>query len=332
MAPRTGPVPAGSLQDRLGAELIEKTRTWPEVLATGLAEYLQSACWGEISESPRASGGSEEDPYWLLLPVWLARKYEGTDTLDQEVERFLSQVLWGQWTLFLSFRLQDDLYDGDARSPPLVLVANLLRLESERAFETYFAGDRAFWSYFRSWQEDTYGAAAEIDAAQLSQQGIDVSQLELYAKASSVFKVGAAAVCLERGDGSDLALVGRFADRLASAGQILDDLVDLQRDLERGRRNLAASSLSTECSSEVGIRRAQQEILRSILWSSGAEPVLGLIRTQLDEAMILARELSLPAAQTLVEEALDSLHLVAAALHRLRVHSVLGNLLETPEP
>ncbi len=286
-----------------------------------MRDYLARS---EERRPPGATDGSEE-PFWLLVPGWLERRYASGGAAADAPGGFLSDALWAQWCLFLSLRIQDDLLDGDARRPELVLVASLLRLESERAFAAHLGEDARFWKLFRSYQEGTYHAAADIDRLQRSAGGIGPDDLDLYARASAIFKVGAVAVCLRRDAARDLGQVDRFCDHFAIAGQIVDDLLDVEEDLARGRRNYAACCM-LRAREEPRDGASRQAVWRSFLLGAGAATVRREVTRELDAARGALARLALPAAEAWLDRFAASCDSMFSALHELRVERVLGEL------
>jgi len=313
----------------LSSRLISHLASWPRSLQTALEEYLELGRIGDAGHSSTGPKVSAEDPFWLRLPNLLAQKYHGQGFEGGQAISWLADLLWGQWCLFLSFRLQDDLFDQDAENPALILVSSLLRLESEAAFQSLFETDPRFWDVFRDCQKATYEAAAEIDRLQATQEETGDEILNLYAQASSVFRVGGLAVCLKSGEVGDLEAVRQLYDHLAIAGQIVDDLMDLEEDLDRNRHSYAVNKIlrtSAESTSRGGNLR--QGLVRNLIYGRGSEALIEAIREQLVAARAELEKLELPDEESLVRKFTDGLDQLEQALHRLRVDVVLGPLLQ----
>lgn len=208
---------------------------WPTPAARALEPYLTPA----TRDWPR-HGSSVERPYWVRLPHWLHAQTPARGR-PQIARRALGDILWGQRALFLFVRIHDDLFDGQASAPGLVYAADLLLLESARAFAGHV--DDRFWPVFHGSVSTTLTAILEVDTLQRRAEGMPSGSARLYARVSAIFKVGSAAVLQLQGRSRHLAAVSRFADEVAVADQIVDDLVDLEEDLRRGRLNYVASRL-----------------------------------------------------------------------------------------
>ena len=207
---------------------------WPAPLAAEARNYSIRGRWRSSNPSKRLD--AELAYVWLLLPQWLARS---TGMATRKDAGFLRDVLWGQYALFLFVRIHDDLVDHQARSPWLAYVGDRYLVESVAAFSRH-AG-REFWPLFWALVTETLDGIAEADRLQRCTRPDRRALLAAYARVAAIFKVGSLAV-LQRARRMHLyPAVSRFKDHTAMAGQILDDLQDLDEDLEDGRRNYVAA-------------------------------------------------------------------------------------------
>src|SRR5438876_5126949 len=116
---------------RLQRRATARLRLWPQAIVDDVLEYFRS------SEARFAGPAARRDPFWLELPRWLARspRFRRTRRVDS---RFLSDVTWGQYCLFLYARIRDDVFDGETSIPALVYLGDELLLEAERTFARHF--------------------------------------------------------------------------------------------------------------------------------------------------------------------------------------------------
>ena len=119
----------------------------------------------------------------------MAHRYEERDGIRLP-EGFLHDVLWGQYGLFFFVRIQDDLIDGQARWPGLVLAADQLLLASERGFARHLESYPGCWEARRSYLEQTTRTIATVDRLQLSPGQMTVEKLHLHSRVSAIFKTG----------------------------------------------------------------------------------------------------------------------------------------------
>jgi hypothetical protein len=263
---------------------------WPPLARAAVSQYLSPG------RGRRVAQRREADPIWLRLPVWLtaraARSPGGS---------FLSDVCWGQYCLFLFVRIHDDVFDGHHADPALIYVADLLLVESEQAFARHFSTG-PFWPLYRRSLATTLAAILERDAFERRPRGLGADDRWVHARVSSLFKVGAAAVCFRTRRPGDLRSVARYLDHLAIAGQMLDDLRDLQTDLDRGRVNSVAGALARE--------------------GRGLDGVLADMRRHLRSAMAAIAPLRMPAAERHAAQLLRGVEVLSAGLHRIQVQRV----------
>lgn len=295
---------------------------WPTPAARALEPYLTPATRPRRSHGPRAA-----PQYWMRLPRWLHAQGSARDR-PHIARRALDDILWGQRALFLFVRIHDDLFDGQVSAPGLVYAADLLLLESARAFADHV--DRGFWPVYHRCLSTTLTAILEVDALQRSAAGMPPGSVRLYARVSAIFKVGSVAILQLQRRERHQAAVARFADEVAIADQIVDDLVDLEEDLRRGRLNHVASRLlrqGTDGPRARGDRRAR--IARAIEHGGLAETV-----QDVRHRLARARQAVAPLRLTEAERFLAALDVRVAALgdhlHRLRVLDRLGRLVPTP--
>jgi hypothetical protein len=249
--------------------------------------------------SRRGEPQRDADPIWLSLPGWLTAR-----AARRPGESFLSDVRWGQYCLFLFVRIHDDVFDGHHADPALIYVADLLLVESERAFARHFTSG-PFWPFYRRSLATTLAAILERDGFERRPRGLGADDRWVHARVSSLFKVGAAAVCFKTRRLHDLRSTGRYLDHLAIAGQMLDDMKDLQADLDRGRVNTVAGALARQ--------------------QRGLDDVVADMRRHLRSAIAAIAPLRMPAAERYAAELLRGVEILAVGLHRMNVRRVFGS-------
>jgi hypothetical protein len=253
-------------------------------------------------------------PYWVLLPGWLG---------DAES---LEDILWAQYLLFLAVRVQDDLYDGQAAGSPLIYAANLLFVEADRTLDDRFAGDAAIRRVVRHSIETTTRAIVEVDARQRTPAGFGRDDLPAYARVAEVFKVGATAACMKLRRSGELTAVGRYCDALAIAGQILDDLSDVEEDLRDGRLNFASTVLLGEDGACDSLEKKLKKIGQGLLLEERTSLLMSEVRGQLDHAAAAAASLRLAQASDYVDDIRRRTESVEIDLHDARVDAVVSSL------
>jgi hypothetical protein len=202
--------------------------------------------------------------------------------------------LWGQYCLFLSVGIHDDLFDGQARRPSLVFVADELLIESQCAYAKYFR-EGPFWSIYRDCVRQTTKALVEADSQQRSLYASRKRMLGCYARAAAIFKIGSAAVCLKRRRMRSFSHIARFLEEMAIAGQILDDLEDMEEDLERGRYNFAANTLLRR-RPQLKRRQARRLIAEGVMLKGMLAELVHEVRHRIENAAHAIAPLRLKAA------------------------------------
>ncbi|HEX2444162.1 MAG TPA: hypothetical protein VHJ77_09485 [Vicinamibacterales bacterium] len=261
----------------------------------------------------RASARTE--PYWLFLPRWLAGKF------DAPRPRVVDDFVWGQYCLFAYVRMRDDVLDRQTANPRLVFAADGFLVEAERAFARHVR-DEAFWAFFRQALERTAHGILEADALQRRTNGSVRPLCAAYARVSAIFKVGSAAICLPANRRAAFARVERFADHLAVAGQLLDDLEDVHEDLSDGRCNAAAKLLTP------GVGPADptvgERITHALVAGTRLKTLLDIVERRIRMARAAIAPLRMRDADAYLVQVGRELADIRLKVHRARVATVFG--------
>ena len=226
-----------------------------------IARVLQSARASEAAwEIPDRLAQGRTTPHWFELPIWLDRAWGGEP--DRRPAPELSQVLWGQYALFLFIRIQDDLLDRQRNDLPSLLVADRFLVESLESFRALELLDRSFWHSYNGWLRDTVEGIFEVAHLESTAGKFTVDHLPLHARVCSIFKVGTLALCRLRGREQDWPWLEALLDQLAIFSQIGDDLHDLTEDVESGRYTWPANVLFLVDHSGLGVSQPGELILR----------------------------------------------------------------------
>jgi hypothetical protein len=269
----------------------------------------------EPRRTRRRSGGQR---YWILLPQCL---FAACRPAPNAVDRgFLCDILWAQYCLFLFVRIHDDLIDGHVDDRRLIIVADELLLESQRVFARHFH-DGAFASTVRDLVGSTLAAILEVDAVQAVPGAFTAERLDLYARVSSIFKAGSAAVLAHVGDRRRFAQVARFCDHLAIAMQVLDDLFDIDQDLARGRYNFAGNIVLNGAP-----RSAAARLAKSVLVEDAVGRVIDVARDHLDRAAEAIAPIGVAAAARYVRQLQVEIRRYGDQVHRARVEHLLRTM------
>lgn len=283
----------------LNNRLYRLLTSWPPSLAGDFVQHylhLQKT----TGYAKNCSGQKYLYPFWILLPDWLQRKY--VKIPGKSDAAFFSDLLWAEYCLFLCIRIQDDLFDGQADEPALVFAANLFLLEAEKVLSRYFAADSAFWNIFRDVQKKTIYAILENAAMHHSRQKSPGQLLAGYAKLSTHFNLAPAAVCLRYQRMQDFPHLTKFSIALAVAGQIIDDLEDIQEDLRCGKYNYAAQQLLPVRGKKIKpVKNISAAIAKEMLLSPGIHALFDQVCRYLKRAEQAIKPLDIKEAEQLVK-------------------------------
>ncbi len=252
------------------------TSSWPPPMRAGMKRYVRS----RTIQSLNMTNGPP--PHYVQFSIWLLRcfkrKLSGSD------RRFLADVLWGQFCLYLAFRMQDDLLDHETGADWLILISDLLQLEAVRTFSMHFSSDSRFWSLYFESLESTIQGVVRVDTLQRSRVGRVATLLKGYARVCAFFTIGAAAVCVRFSRMKEFQHAVIFWNEMAIAGQLLDDVGDLDEDWRRGRFNSSVRiMLRKELSARSGNGVALSDV-KCALAAGGIDRIARMVLHRIDRA------------------------------------------------
>jgi hypothetical protein len=308
----------------LRGRLEKLIRSWHPCLTTDFREVLESR---SVTSSRGAADPASEhkQPYWLLLPRWLASVYRNDAGSKASHRRFVEDILWGQYCLFLCVKIHDDLYDQHTKRLSLVYAGDEFLLEAHRIFSLHFGTSSSFWNFFYSSLRESLQAIVALNNLQFGGNARRADVLKYYGKEYSLCKIGTYAICLQAKRRKDFSRVAAFSDQMAIVGQVLDDLQDMKKDIEDGRLNYAASFLFHYGTNRK--RRSRQpvrRISRNLLVTDASTKLFRELRGRVGLAEDLIRPLKLPDASRYLESYRRSLNNMEAHLHRGRVKHIFG--------
>jgi len=187
-------------------------------------------------------GPAPQVPPWLLLPIWVdeAWRAHGTQAVRQEA---LEEILWGQYSLFLHVRIQDDIFDGQRDDLRLVFAADRFLIESLEAFTSFPALSGEFQTFYLQCLRDTVDGILEVSRLEAEAGRFGINDLVLHSRVGAIFKIGVAAVSHLHQRSADLGWLTSLLDLVAVFSQIGDDVQDLAQDLNAGRFTWVGNTL-----------------------------------------------------------------------------------------
>lgn len=274
-----------------------------------------------------ASASADETrtlPYWLLLPGWLAAAYNRRAPASEKItERTLNDVLWGQYCVFLSVRIKDDLFDRQASSTMLLFAADQFMADSCNILFRHIGQSDRFRKTFTELLKATLQSIMEVDAMQRRAR-VSLKAMRIgHARVSSIFKIGSAGLCCLADRWRDFSRVAAACDELAVAGQIIDDFQDIDEDLRDGRINYAARFLlGTANSARAGSADTRRRLAERLLFSNRTGRLIARIGDHIRTAHDALAPLGLKETDTYCTEYQRSLKRVADAISRERLRQI----------
>ncbi len=290
----------------------EFTARLPALTGATYTRYLESK-----GENPGPLPSTA--PFWIHLSQWLA----ATDAHPARKDGFHSDSLWGQYCVFSSLRILDDVLDFQSDGKIMVLVP-LFQSEARDVFRRHFSSTSSFWTEFdRNLQASV---TCNIALGKMQAEG-DYSCSEaraLYASSSSAFKILVAAY------NEPLVVPRRYrrlcsaVDHLVIAGQLIDDLADMLDDLRLGKSNFAVRLILER--PHKPLHEPARLLAMESLWHFGWEKFTGEISQHVSKARRHLGILHLPDVECYLSSYDRWLEEVDRHIHRMRIAMLYRNL------
>lgn len=276
----------------------------------------------------KKSGGSALSPsrlpFWIHLSKWLT----ASDILLRK-NGFHADALWGQFCIFCSLRILDDVLDSGAKNDLRQLVGQY-QSEARRTFRRHFPSDSSFWREFEKHIQTSIRSNDIVGKMQRQGSYSRSDARSFCASSSSIFKIIVAAYHEPCGEPRLYKRLCAAVDHLAVAGQLIDDFIDMMEDLRGGRVNFAARAIVNRALA-VGTPDAMMDTLaRKILWGSGLVQYSNEISRHITAARHHLHLLGLPDTDTYLssyDRWLEDLHV---QLHQTRMRTLLRYLPLSP--
>lgn len=297
--------------------LEELTNSWPEVLCIEFNKYINSNLTPPKSD---ANYDVTKNQLWYNLIIIFIRAFAEEEGDKEEVKSFLEDILWAQFCLLLTFRIKDDLYDGDIRSNSLIIASDQLLIESYRTYNKYFNGSESFWTAYFNSVETTGLTLILVDEMQQDKNTNPRNLLENYKDVLSIFNIGFKAICIKYKANEKLTNIIEVNNYLSIAGQILDDIKDIDEDLSRGRYNYVSLLLMNSYSEKKNKFGSSHEALLNNLFRKGKlSNVFDNIFELMNFAKVSAGILQIKKLNELILEYAQNINLLQKYYHECRV-------------
>jgi hypothetical protein len=282
-------------------------------LRPGSAPYLRTA-EGEI-------------PTWVRIPIWLDASW-AAERSDRPPGGVLADVLWGQYALFLHFRIQDDLLDGQRDDLRLLFVADRFLLEALESFQRLPELDARFWAFYRGCLRNTIEGAQEVGRLEKEPGAFRVEHLGLHARVSGMAKVGVAAISRLHRHERDISWLSCLQDQLAILNQVGDDLQDLAPDLKGGRYTWVANTLlAARAGKPIAPGERTRRLGEGLMAPERGAVIVKEIRRTVRAAAAAVPESAPSQIHDLVEKLNAMPDELDRSMHEARVRSVFGEAL-----
>ena len=270
------------------------------------------------------NGKGGPPPHYVLLPVWLIRRYR--PELSGSDRRFLNDVLWGQFCVYLAFRIKDDHLDHPPDAGRLVLAADLLQFESVRTFLLHFPRSSRFWRLYFESLESTIQGETRVDSLQRTLEGGVATLLNEYARVCAIFAIGASAVCVRYSGMRELRCARLFWNEIAIAGQLLDDFEDLDEDWRRKRFNSIVRIMLGKKLSILARKGSALTAVKQALVAGGIDRISEMVLRRVDRAEEALRPIRAKVPYPGLRHYRENIDRMRRTMHRESVRLFFSNI------
>ncbi len=221
-------------------------------------------------------------PYWYFLPEMIQKRFQSK--MRAEDKRFLDDINWGQYCYYFAIRMQDDVFDYQVDDTALLFVSGHFLIEADHNFRKYFETGSPFWKIKDEYLRKSLNGIIEARKLQTKPDSDLRRLLSEYVNVSSIFKIGLVAVCEKLSAMNEAKKFIKFADEIAVASQIIDDLEDIKEDLERNRFNYVVQALIALLNVDIKKSRDRNELLKQILRTNGIKHISAEVYSHLERA------------------------------------------------
>lgn len=265
-------------------------------------------------------------PFWYHLPGWLANYYASTsDSYREEVPLdFVQDVLWAQYCIYCYIRIQDDVCDGQLNKPSYLFYGNRFLIETQKILTRHFTISDQLWVLYHELLVRTSMGILAGEAKQLNPDSPPEELLTNYCEAGAIFNLGAAATCYKYHRMDVYQSITEYTADMTIAGQIVDDILDVEEDLRNGKYNFATKMILRQGDiKEISPGNAAEVIGRNILYN-GMDSVLQILQDKLEHAREIMHTLAIPEAVTMIRAYQQRMEQTKQAVHQMRVSVIFG--------
>jgi hypothetical protein len=269
------------------------------------------------------------EPYWLLFPEWLAEMYRKKNNRWPAYRRFLKDVTWAQYCLFMAIKIHDDLFDRHVDRRALLWAGDEFLLEARRVFARHFEQSSRFWGFYHSAIRTTLRAIQDVDWLQNRRKVHFQKVFRLYAAMYEVCKIATFAVCLKAGRMRDFKKVSVFFDEMARVGQTIDDFEDIIEDSRRGRINVAGAYFLRFGDSLC--KETSEKIAHNLIFTGASRQFFRMLRRHIQRAEKSIHYLKLTVLENFMVAYQNSVDGLSDHVHTQRVKYIFTEDIIRPE-
>jgi hypothetical protein len=208
----------------------------------------------------------------VQFPIWVSGAVDRSPGREETLADVVEATVAG----YLFVRIQDDRLDDDVGDPDTAMfLADMFLIRHQVLLARHVGRNPKFWELFQSVAEGYVGAMLFEQEAVRRESQYDAEVFDLVLARSRPLLLPGAALLSVSDRWELLQPLRRFVSHVVRAGQLIDDLVDCVRDLERGRFTWVVRRLGGEHGSELMVQT---------LINGGIDDIVADVMADLDSA------------------------------------------------
>ena len=267
-------------------------------------------------------------PLWMQIIDKLGKgNWENKNSYEKN-DSILNDIGWIQYCVLMTYRIKDDFFDSDLQNNSLVVAPDLFLFEAIRSLQQYYSSDSPFWSWYLNIIKSSIFYFLRIGEIQKNVYTDPVNLIVLYEKLCSIFNLYIYFICENSNINASKETLFIFNQKLLAADQIIDDIMDIEEDFNRGRFNYAFLKLIDDHKSEINFNTISLKDIEIIIRNKGFSKIFNQIFENIE---IAKRSLETSNCDYLLEFAENYSQRISSLkknLHDQRVRIIFENLID----
>jgi hypothetical protein len=311
------------IQESVQHRLEKFITNWPSELRDEFKEIYRAEKNPNHTNDPTSK---PELPIWMQIIDTLKDNLESNNSYEKK-ESMLNDIGWIQYCVLMTYRIKDDLFDSDLQNNSLVVVPDLFLFEAIRSLQKFYESSNPFWDWYLKVIESSIIHFLKIGQIQKNVYTNPVTLIELYEKLCSIFNFYIYIIYENSNINASKEELFLFNQKLLSADQIIDDIMDIEEDFNQGRYNYAVLQLLEYRKGDIDFNTISLKDIEFIIRDRGFDQIFNQIFENIEIAKKSIEVSNCGALLKFTENYLEEVSSLKKYLHTQRVRTIFENLI-----